>query len=144
MAKDIVRKWNWELYENPSVGGKGPKEKIDIEMSDVELEKLSELLERATPLIEQVNSMYNQYRCGVDKRPPNERRATLDQVINSLQFMRKPTASARFRVRQVISKFLAYKDRWDRVMAMMETGKDPFLARRKATLERNKGKNRGT
>ncbi len=134
---DKVKKWNWELFENPS--GKA-KEKIDIEMSDAELEKLSELLERAMPLIEQVNSLYNQYRCGVDKRPPNERRSNLDQVINSLQFMRKPSASARFRVRQVIAKYMAYKDRWDRIVAQMETGRDAYASRRMKALSKSRGR----
>ena len=137
MAKETARKWNWDVFEKP---GTKDKEQVDVEMSDSELEKLNELIERAGPLIEQVNSLYNQYRCGVDKRPPNERRNTLDQVITSLQFIRKPTASARFCVRQVISKYLAYKDRWDRIVATMETGKDPLLAKRQAKLAKSKGR----
>jgi hypothetical protein len=116
------RKWNWDLFE----GKTEEKTTADGEVNQAEVEKLTELVNRAIPLIEQVNSLYNQYRNGAEKRAPLERRSQLDQVIQSIQLMRKPTESQRFQVRQIVSKYLSYKDRWDRMLRAMETGNDPY------------------
>lgn len=120
------RKWNWDLFD----GTKKSNDTREIDVSDAEMEKLQELMGRALPLIEQVNSLYNQYRAGVERRPPLERRNTLEQVMTSIQSMRKPNASARFQVRQIVSKYLSYKDRWDRIIQAIEMGQDPAQAHR--------------
>ena len=129
------RKWNWDLFDKTPnrPGAKGNNDPYagqdelssESRMSDVEMERLSDLLERAVPLIEQVNSLYNQYRMGTERKPPIERRQVLDQVMNSIQLMRKPTEGARFRVRQIAAKYMSYKDRWDRILKAMESSGDP-------------------
>jgi Mg2+ and Co2+ transporter CorA len=126
MALQDKKKWNWDLY-----GGTANKreDSVTIDMSDTEMQRLSDLLDRAVPLIEQVNSLYNQFKMGTERRPPNERQAHLDQVITAIQSMRKPTESARFRVRQLVSKYLAYKDRWDRILKAVENSTNPQVKR---------------
>ncbi len=85
--------------------------------------KIDELLARATPLIEQVNALYNQYIAGVESRPPLERRKHLDQVMQTLQSMAKPTATLQFRSSNLQSSYMTHKDRWDRMMKDLESGK---------------------
>lgn len=125
MAQEQKKKWNWDLYE----GTAKKDDSMIVDMSEAELQRLSDLLDRAVPLIEQVNSLYNQFRMGVEKRPPNERQSQLDQVITAIQSMRKPTEGARFRVRQLVSKYMAYKDRWDRILKIVENGTNPQVKR---------------
>lgn len=85
--------------------------------------KLNELLERAEPLIMSVNSSYNQFAAGVEVRPPLERRVQLDQMMNTLMLMAKPTPAYRFRYQSLQSTYSSYKQRWDRMMTDIESGK---------------------
>lgn len=86
-------------------------------------EKLEELIKRAEPMIEQVNSLYQQYINGTERQPPLDRRRQLEQVITSLTMMHKPTATLRFRISGVLHTFQQYRDRWDRTMRDIESGK---------------------
>jgi hypothetical protein len=86
-------------------------------------EKLIELFERAEPMIEQLNNLYQQYVVGVESRPPIERRKQLDQVMMTLQIMGKPMTSHQFRFNTLNARYLTHRDRWDRLMKELESGK---------------------
>lgn len=86
-------------------------------------EKLDELMTRAEPLVEQVNALYNQYVAGIERTPPVERRRQLEQLMTTIMMMHKPTATQRFRASGVLHTYQQYKDRWDRVMRDIESGK---------------------
>lgn len=85
--------------------------------------KLDQLLEQAGPLIEQLNNLYNQYFAGAERNPPNERRKHLDQIMASIQLTHKPTAAIQFRCQTVHSAYITARDRWDRMLKDLETGK---------------------
>jgi hypothetical protein len=89
-------------------------------VSSPETAKLSELLDRAEPLIEQVNNLYNQYNAGAERRPPIERRQHLDQLIETINVMSKPTPALRFRSQSVLTRYITTKERWERVLKEVE------------------------
>jgi hypothetical protein len=87
---------------------------------DARQEHALELIERAEPLIEQVNSLYNQFFSGAEKRPPVERREQLDSVMKTLQAMGKPTAALSFRYQNLVQQYATYVERWDRLLRQNE------------------------
>jgi hypothetical protein len=90
---------------------------------DASTEKLMEYLKRADPMIEQINNLYNQYLTGAEKRPPTERRKQLDQLMATIMIMGKPTKSLQFRCNSLHYYYATYRDRWDRLMRDLESGK---------------------
>jgi hypothetical protein len=83
-------------------------------------EKLVELIERGTPMLEQVNNLYNMYFSGAEKRAPIERRQQLDQIAQTVQLMAKPTPTLQFRATTFLSSYRSFIDRWDRLMKDLE------------------------
>ena len=92
-------------------------------VQSVEGDRLHALVERAEPLIEQLNNLYASYIAGVDKIPPTERRKQLDQTMTALQLSAKPTRALAFRIDGLQSKYISYRDRWDKLMKDLESGK---------------------
>ena len=125
MAKDRDEDWRERKRrrdeEDEAESGAVPQGREEI--SGASSEKVDELLLRADPIIDQVHGLYNQYLAGVESRPPIERRKQLDQLMASLLLMHKPTAGLQFRFQTVQSKYATYRDRWDRLMADLESGK---------------------
>jgi Mg2+ and Co2+ transporter CorA len=90
---------------------------------DAHTDKLLELFQRAEPLIDQLNSLYNQYVAGIEQRPPHERRKQLDELMATLQTMNKPTPAYQFRFTTLNASYLTHRDRWDRLIKDLESGK---------------------
>lgn len=84
--------------------------------------KVDDLMRRAEPLMEQVNSLYNQYAAGTEQRPPIERRKNLDQLMVSIQMMNKPTQAQQFRANNLLANFNLHKQRWERLLKGIESG----------------------
>src|SRR6185295_11078919 len=87
------------------------------------MEKLDELYDRAERLVEQVNSLYAQYFSGIELRPPKVRREQIDQLMNALQIMVKPTEVYRFRYQSLYGTYLVYRNKWDRMCKDIDNGK---------------------
>jgi len=85
--------------------------------------KIDELIARAEPLIEQVNNLYAQFVSGAEKLPPHERRKQLDQLLSQLQLIQKPNATYNFKVSTLHARYVTMRDRWDRMMKDVESGK---------------------
>ncbi len=83
-------------------------------------EKLVELIQRAEPMIEQLNNLYNMYFAGAEKRPPIERRSQLDQLMATLQLMSKPTPALQFRFSTLQSQYITHRDRWEKLLKQHE------------------------
>jgi hypothetical protein len=96
-------------------------------------EKLTELYDRAERLVEQVNALYTQYFSGIESRPPDTRREQLEQLINALQIMAKPTEVYRFRYQSVYGTYLVYRNKWDRGLKDLENGKIKRIVRKRMT-----------
>jgi hypothetical protein len=89
----------------------------------VEGDRLLAAMDRADPMIEQLNNLYAAYIAGADRIPPTERRKQLDQLITTIQMSAKPTRALAFRADGLVSKFNTYRDRWDKLMKDLESGK---------------------
>lgn len=96
-------------------------------------EKLLQLLEQVPKVIEQVNNLYQQFFSGVERVPPTERRKQLDQMALSIQMSPKVNAGLQFKANTIYQSYQSAKDRWDRMMKDLESGK----------LKRTTGPNRG-
>jgi len=86
-------------------------------------EKLQQLIDQATPLIEQLNNLYNQFFAGAERTPPIERRKQLDQTMASIMLSSKPTPQIQFRCQTLNQAYISARDRWDRMMKDWESGK---------------------
>lgn len=85
--------------------------------------KLDELINRAEPMIEQISNLYNMFASGAERSPPTERRKQLEQTMMTLQAVGKPTPAIQFRCHTLLSQFQTQRDRWDRLMKDIESGK---------------------
>ena len=94
-----------------------------VNSSDAELAKLHELMDRAGPAIEQLNNLYNQYFAGAERRPPLERRQQLDQLMEMIRMLGKPTQAIRFKCNSLQSHYVSNRDRWDRLLKEQEAGR---------------------
>lgn len=81
------------------------------------------LMAQAEPLIEHLNSLYNQLVAGVEKRPPLEKRQQLDAYMTRLNTAVKNSPSLNFKYSNLVSKYQTYRDRWDRMLKDLESGK---------------------
>jgi hypothetical protein len=86
-------------------------------------DKLEDLIHRADGMIEQVSNLYNMFAVGVEKLAPIERRKQLEQVMLSIQMMSKPTPSALFKANSIQSRYQSQRERWDKLLRDIESGK---------------------
>ncbi len=86
-------------------------------------QKLLQLLDQATPMIEQLNNLYNQFFAGTERVPPIERRKQLDQTMATIMMTPKITAPLQFRAQTLNSSYISARDRWDRMLKDLESGK---------------------
>ena len=86
-------------------------------------QRLSELLDRVGPMLEQLNNLYAMYFSGVERRPPIERRQVLEAMIQQIGALPKPTPAISFRVQTVLTSFNSHRDRWDKMLRDRENGK---------------------
>lgn len=85
--------------------------------------KLDDLIKRADVLIEQLNHLYKMFATGIELRAPIERRSQLEQVMLSIQMANKPTPATLFRWSSIQSRYLVHKDKWDKTLKDIESGK---------------------
>ena len=90
---------------------------------DLSSEQLNALLQTAQITIEQVSQLYTQYVAGVEKLPPNEARKKLELMMLQVQNAAKSTPSMKFKVQTLTSTFHTHRDRWDRTLKDLESGK---------------------
>lgn len=86
-------------------------------------DKFDDLIQRADPMIEQLNNLYKMFAAGVETLPPHERRKQLDQLMLSLQMMGKSGPTALFKFNSIQSKYQAHCEKWDRTLRDIESGK---------------------
>lgn len=72
------------------------------------------LIERAEPMIEQINSLYHQYFVGVEKRPPAEARRQLEALVKQIASGTKLTAQEKFRYQSFQTHVQTFFEKWDR------------------------------
>jgi hypothetical protein len=82
-----------------------------------------ELLRRATVLIDQLEHLYRQFTVGVLARPPVEERTRLDGMITQMTHATKGGTADRFKFSGVLQSYNTHKQRWDKLLADVESGK---------------------
>lgn len=88
-------------------------------------EKIEDLMHKADVLIEQLGQIYQMYYVGIEKRPPTEKRAFLENLIIKIQNAPKPISATQFKWGTLQSKFNVHKEKWDRMLKDIENGKAP-------------------
>lgn len=86
-------------------------------------EQSREMMDRADVTIEQLNNLYNSFATGIEMMPPIEKRKQLENLMASLQGSGIVVPAIKFRLSQLVAKFHAHRDRWDRMMKDIESGK---------------------
>ena len=127
MARDreqIKRRWEDSEDDQDSTNGTGGiNPGIEGSESKDVGKKFDEMMARAEPMVEQLNHLYKSFTLGLDKIPPNVKRRQLDQLMVALLSIQKINATYRFRFETLNAKYLAHRDRWDRMMKDLESGK---------------------
>ena len=84
---------------------------------------LVELIQKAESLMEQIQGLYNMYVAGMERTPPVTHRKHLEDIAFKIQNAAKTSAGLKFRAQQFHAKYQTYKDKWDRLMKDIESGK---------------------
>ena len=87
------------------------------------VEKFEELLKRAEALIEQTQHLYQSYLKGMDDQHPRLKRQQLEELMGQLANLPKPSPVSRFRYSTLVARFTQNRERWDRLMKDLETGR---------------------
>jgi len=123
MAKDNDDAWKrYREKEDERERGEsvsGPQANKAILTSD----RVTQLVEQAEPLIEQVNNLYNQFMSGIERLPPEARRKQLDDMMGSITTMPKPTPAVQFRCNTLTAHYKTYAEKWDKLLRDLEAGK---------------------
>lgn len=86
-------------------------------------QQIDELIQKIEPLIEQVNNLYQMFISGIERLPPNEKRKQLEALLHQLQNIPKPNQTYHFRVSTLNAHLSTLRDRWDRLIRDLESGK---------------------
>lgn len=84
---------------------------------------LIELLTKCDMMMEQITNLYGMWIQGMERMPPKTQRSHLEDLILKVQAAPKPTANLRFRVAEFNNKYYTYKDKWERILKDVESGK---------------------
>jgi hypothetical protein len=118
---------NKALGEDPNDQSSRIKDgqKVNREMRDKSEEKspLLRMLSRADLQLEQIQHLYNMYVAGVERTPPHSQRKQIDELFFKMMGVPKNNQTLLFRFNQFQTKFNTYKDRWERLMRDIESGK---------------------
>jgi hypothetical protein len=96
---------------------------------DLDSERLENAIESTRTLIDQLNNLFNMYVAGVEERLPIEKRKLLDKTMEQLTATPKTSSASLFRFNSLLAHYNTYKDRWDRMLRDLESGK---IVRRRA------------
>lgn len=80
-------------------------------------------MDMVEPMLEQLNNLYNQYVNGVEGHPPVLKRQQIDQLMFTLHMSPKHTQGLRYRADTIYARFVAYRNRWDRLLRDIEAGR---------------------
>ena len=105
--------------KGPDIGLKGPKGVASQSSDDAVLDMIA----KAEVMIEQVQNLYHMYISGLERLPPVTQRKLLEDLLQKIQSAPKPTASLNFRVSAFTAKLQTYREKWDKLMKDVESGK---------------------
>lgn len=82
-----------------------------------------DLISKAEIMIDQVQNLYHMYTSGLERLPPITQRKLLDDLATKILAAPKLSASASFRANSFTTKMQTYRDKWDKIMRDVESGK---------------------
>jgi len=74
-------------------------------------------------MIDQVQNLYQMFFAGVERLPPKEKQAQIEKSIANLQGNLSQTPATKFRFNTLQARYVSYKERWDKAMHGIESGK---------------------
>lgn len=84
---------------------------------------LIELLSKCEIMMEQITNLYHMWVQGLERTPPISQRKHLEDLVMKIQTAPRPSTNLKFRVGQFQTRYNIYKDKWDRILKEVETGK---------------------
>ena len=115
-----IREDEVALEEELQKSIKGQEDYTRIKYS---IEKFDDLILRASPMIQQVNNLYNMFALGVEKAIPQVRREQLDQLMVAIQMAHKPTQASLFKFHTIQAQYFVHKEKWEKMLKDVENGK---------------------
>jgi len=82
-----------------------------------------DLIAKAEVMLEQIQNLYHMYISGLERLPPVTQRKLLEDLAHKILAAPKPTASLSFRANSFTTKIQTYRDKWDKLMRDVESGK---------------------
>lgn len=98
-----------------------PNARIDDRTTTDQL--LIELLTKCEIMMEQITNLYGMWIQGMERTPPTVQRKHLEDLILKVNAAPKPSTNLKFRVSQFHTKYTTFKDKWDRILKDVESGK---------------------
>lgn len=89
----------------------------------VEAAAFDALLASAELLVEQVHQLFNQFFAGIEKRPPIERRKTLERMLQEIQATTRTSPVLRFKAATLLSRYQSFAEQWDRRLRQLESAR---------------------
>jgi hypothetical protein len=82
-----------------------------------------DLIAKAEVMLEQIQNLYHMYISGLERLPPVTQRKLLEDIATKILAAPKPTAALSFRANSFTTKIQTYRDKWDKLMRDVESGK---------------------
>jgi hypothetical protein len=84
---------------------------------------LIELVTKCEVIMEQITNLYGMWIQGMERTPPIVQRRHLDDLILKIHAAPKPTTNLKFRIAEFHTRHGTFKDKWDRILKDVESGK---------------------
>lgn len=84
---------------------------------------ITELLDRLEADLKQLETTYEQYFLGLEKRAPDLQRQKLERQFRQLLAKYIPQTDLKFRLRSLTSRFHSYAGYWDRILRLIDEGR---------------------
>jgi polyhydroxyalkanoate synthesis regulator protein len=130
MAKDAWSRFREKEEERLEEEKKKLQEQMKSINPDADLGKatsadqiLVELLNRCEVMMDQITNLYQMWVQGLERTPPISQRKNLEDLVLKIQAVPRPSTNLKFRVTQFQTKYSTFKDKWDRLLKDVESGK---------------------
>lgn len=124
--ENLKKELNQALGVDPNESNQpkdGQKATREMRSRETEQNPILKLIARADLMLEQIQHLYNMYVAGVEKTPPLTQRKQIEEMMSKLGGAPKNNQTILFRFNQFQTKYQTYKDRWDRLIKNIESGK---------------------
>ena len=123
--EDEIRRRRREREEEDETeaSAKGGKSKEIPRAGVNDSAKMDALINQSSAQLDQITTLYNQYLAGIEKLPPLQLRQQLEETVQILVKSHKSTQAAQFRFNTFFARYQTYRDRWDRIIRDLESGK---------------------